>query len=513
MKKLLSLVAALSLLLSLALTTAPALAADEPFVITIMAPFYNEAPPKGSTLAEGKTQPALKALEEATGVSLDITWTPQGDYATKFNTVMAGSDLPMVIALSSGMATNPAFLKYCQNDVFWDLTDKLPKYPTLASVLTDKVHLDVTAVGGRNYMIPSLTEVARVGLIYRADWAEKLGIAPPTTADEVFQMAMRFTTEDPDGDGQNNTIGFAYIDDADKELTYAGFDTLAVALGAPNRFGIVDGVYVPYFETQAYMDTLDFFKDMYDSGYMNQDFALIKGNDKYNPILQETAGFMFTSAVNSAYPGGKYDTLMNEVNPQAKLAYTMLMTNPDGQQVTNSTLSPNGIGGLVIPKASVKTEEELDRILQFFDDAQNEEKPGAKIANLGVEGLHYSVEGGSITISDAQRALRAEDDTTDIFINTIARRLIAPDFGQPRSPADIIRIACYENMPYAVQDASAGKLSADTLSLQSSIATIISDARVKYIMGQIDEAGFTAAVQEWRAQGGDAILAELNAQP
>ncbi len=503
----------IALVLSLLLVI-PALAgfaADAPFTITVMAPFYNDAPPKGSTVAEGKTQPALKALEEATGVSLDIEWAPQGDYATKFNTVMSGSKIPMVIALTSGMAINPAFLKYCQNDVFWDLTDKIAKYPTLSTMLSDPLHLEVTSVGGRNYMLPALTETARVGLIYRADWAEKLGITPPTNADEVFQMARRFTTDDPDGNGQNDTFGFAYIDDADKELIYAGFDTMAVALGAPNKYGTNGGEYVPYFETAQYMDTLNLFKDLYDSGYMNQDFALIKGNDKYNPILQEKAGFMFTTAANSAYPGGKYDTLIKEVNPNAKMAYTLLMTNPEGVQVTNSTLSPSGIGGIVIPKASVKTEEELDRILQFFEDAQDESKPGAKIIALGVEGLHYTINGDKIDISADQKKVRADDGTADIFLQMIPRRLFAPDFGQPRSEADKIKMACNDQKQFAIQDAAAGKLSADTLSLQASIATIISDARVKYIMGQIDAAGFEAAVKDWHAQGGDTILAELNA--
>jgi putative aldouronate transport system substrate-binding protein len=41
---------------------------------------------------------------------------------------------------------------------------------------------------------------------------------------------------------------------------------------------------------------------------------------------------------------------------------------------------------------------------------------------------------------------------------------------------------------------------------------IINDARVKYIMGEIDDKGWQQAMDSWRKSGGDKVLEELNAE-
>jgi len=40
---------------------------------------------------------------------------------------------------------------------------------------------------------------------------------------------------------------------------------------------------------------------------------------------------------------------------------------------------------------------------------------------------------------------------------------------------------------------------------------IISDARVQFIAGQIDEAGWEAAIELWKNQGGTQLMEETNA--
>lgn len=39
---------------------------------------------------------------------------------------------------------------------------------------------------------------------------------------------------------------------------------------------------------------------------------------------------------------------------------------------------------------------------------------------------------------------------------------------------------------------------------------IINDARIKYIVGQIDEAGLQAAFETWKKSGGDDLVKEMN---
>lgn len=507
MKKIL---ACLISLMLLGLMASPTLA-EEPFVITMLAPFYAEEPPVGSTGEEGN--PVLAAVEALCNVDLQITWAPQGDYVSKFNTVMASADQPMIIVATSGLTTNSIFLDYCQQGVFWDLTDEIAAKPLFTDDLTTPYALTVTAVGGRNYLFPFLVSSARVACLYRADWLEALGMEPPTTAAEFFEMARAFTEDDPDGNGVKDTYGFAYIDDADKELTYAGFDTLAVAMGAPNRWGMnEEGKIMPYFTFQAYYDTLNLFKDMYDHGYMNSDFALIKGNDKHLPLAEGKAGTMFTTATNARYPGGKYDTLFENITPTAKIGRQYLLSNPDGTQGINSTLSAGGMGGALLTKSAVKDQETLSRIMDFYETLLSIDG-GAKFLGIGVEDLHYTAEAdGSISISPEQQALRVADGSSELFISIVPRRVVTPDFGQGLTELDRITLEFVANEPYAVPDLSVGKLDPEAMSLDASIAPIISDARVQYIMGQIDQAGFEKAIAEWMEQGGNEIIEMVNAE-
>jgi putative aldouronate transport system substrate-binding protein len=39
---------------------------------------------------------------------------------------------------------------------------------------------------------------------------------------------------------------------------------------------------------------------------------------------------------------------------------------------------------------------------------------------------------------------------------------------------------------------------------------IIGDARIQYIVGQIDDAGFDAAIELWKKTGGDDYIREIN---
>ena len=510
MRKSLSLFLAVVMLLTLA--ALPAAAAEEaPFVITMVAPFFADQPPVGTTGEEGN--PVLEAVEKMCNVDLQITWAPQGDYASKFNTVMASNDQPMVMVVNSGLTKNATYLENCQFGAFWDLTDYIAKRELFTNELTTPYSLTVTAVGGRNYLFPLLVSSARVAMLYRQDWLDKLGISIPTTAKEFYEMAKAFTEKDPDGNGVKDTYGFAYIDDADKELTYAGFDTLAVALGTPNRWGKdKDGKVMPYFTFPQYMDTLNLFKDMYDNGYMNSDFALVKGNDKHLPLGEGKAGAMFTTATNGRHPGGKYDNLFDVITPTAVIGRNYLLADPSGNKVVNSTLAVGGLGGVLLTKAAVKDEATVERIMDFFEKLQAEDG-ACKFLTVGVQDIHYTQgTDGVITISDEQAALRASDGSSEAFISIAPRRVVAPDFGQGRTELDLINLEAVSNEPYAVPDLSVGKFDPDLMNLEASIATIISDARVQYIMGQIDAAGFEKAVSDWMDQGGNDLIAAVNAQ-
>ena len=77
------------------------------------------------------------------------------------------------------------------------------------------------------------------------------------------------------------------------------------------------------------------------------------------------------------------------------------------------------------------------------------------------------------------------------------------DYGAKRN-LEIIE----ENAPYAVADPTLGLTSELYLELGPDLDTLLGDAKVLYIMGQIDRDEYLKRVEQWRAQGGDDIAAD-----
>jgi multiple sugar transport system substrate-binding protein len=59
---------------------------------------------------------------------------------------------------------------------------------------------------GKFYGVP--TSAQTFALFIRKDWREKTGLPQPKSWDDILTLARAFTTQDPDGNGKNDTYGF-----------------------------------------------------------------------------------------------------------------------------------------------------------------------------------------------------------------------------------------------------------------------------------------------------------------
>ena len=498
-------------------TAAPAPAGEPPLVITVMAAFFGDTEPYGTSGVENNQM--IKWMEETFNIDLQITWSPGGDYTEKFNAVMASNNVPMIVTVSSGTTANANYIDMLTSGVFWDMTDFIPQYPNIANKLVTPGAMKATSIGGHNYGIPMIASGARLGVLYRADWADKLGLESPQTIDKFKTMVEAFATQDPDGNGQNDTIGFAYCDDGDGELAYAGFDLINAWMGGPVGWGLTgDNKLMPYYFFDTYFETLDLFAWMYSNGYMNNDFAI--NTDKHGPMRNNITGMMATSATAAA--STDYDNLNGLVGEGVwSLKSEQELYDVNGTRFMSSTQTTTSLGTVLLPRLSVRDEATVRRILQIFNDLF--EGDNEMIMDLGFEGYNYLRDaGGKIMTQDEIIAAKGQD-FWDTMYNRVdewymgwaglcfPRKILAADWGQEFSLGQIITMKAVENEQYVVADLSMGYMGIDETSIMSQIATIISDARVKYIMGQIDKDGFIAARDEWLASGGQAVIDSVNA--
>ena len=498
-------------------TTTAAPAGEPPLVITLMAAFFSDTEPYGTSGVE--INELLKWMEETFNIDLQITWSPGGDYTEKFNAVMASNNVPMVIAVSSGTTANANYIDMLTSGVFWDMTEYIPQYPNIANKLITPGAMKATSIGGHNYGIPMIASGARLGVLYRADWADNLGLESPQTIDKFRTMIEAFATQDPDGNGQNDTIGFAYCDSGDGELSYAGFDLVNAWMGGPVGWGLTDdNKLMPYYFFDSYFDTLDLFAWMYSNGYMNSDFAI--NTDKHGPMRNNITGMMTTSATAAA--SNDYDNLNGLVGEGVwSLKSEQELYDVNGKRFMSSTQTTTSLGTVLLPKLSVRDEATVRRILQFFNDLY--EGDNEMVMDLGFEGYNYLRDASGKVMTQEEIIAARGQDFWDTMYNRMdewymgwaslcfPRKILAADWGQEFSLGQIITMKAVENEQYVVADLSMGYMDIDAMSTMTQIATIISDARVKFIMGQIDKDGFIAARDEWLAAGGQAVIDSVNA--
>ena len=147
-------------------------------------------------------------VEDATGVNLEIEWVLSDVTDEKITLAMANpSTMPMIITHSGSLTGN--IVSAAKAGAFVDLNDYIwdsEKYPNLSQM--NKSVAETLSVDGALIAVPRTRDIGRYGLSYRQDWADAVGITEePKTIDDVYDMLYKFTYDDPDGNGKNDTYG------------------------------------------------------------------------------------------------------------------------------------------------------------------------------------------------------------------------------------------------------------------------------------------------------------------
>lgn len=478
------------------------------YELSFLMPTYKEQPPS-------MTNGVVDRLEALTGTELDITWVPDATYAEKYSLLQVSGDLPKVTYLPKKLLRSGVWINAARNGVFWEIpAAKIQSFENLNAAIEPATYRDA-AINGKLYGVPKSSWSALNGVFYRSDWLKNLGLEPPETLEQIYRVAKAFTERDPDGNGKNDTYGFSYIDDGENETAWAGFDAFVVAAGGYNKWGIENGKMIPYFDTPEYIAAMNLLRRMYAEDLMNADFALVKGNQKYNAFNQGKVGVIYNYYTNL---GGKFNDLLATENTAIEDAREVVDIVGALKDVNGEYTQPGSypVSALfAINKEKVKNEADLDKVLAFFDASADFDGEYRKIIEWGMQGDHYSeiVDGKPVRDEDQNRRYDSEvKEFTAIFrINP----LLYPDWRETKSNPMVAygyekRI---ENNDSTVPNPATAYLSLSDTYIEKgkSIQTIISDARVKYIMGVIDEAGFKAEVAKWYRQGGSDIIAEMEA--
>lgn len=451
----------------------------KPLKISIMLPQYTTEPLKPDS-------PGVLKIEEYTGVDLDLNWVHGEAYNDKLSATMASGGLPQVITVLDNK--DGTIVNGVQSGMFWEIGPYIKDYPNLNKI-KQEVFTNIS-VDGKVYGLPRSRPISRPGVIFRKDWLDALKLKVPENIDDIYTILKAFTTQDPDDNGKADTFGWS--------TNQYNFDTLAILFGAPNGWGVKDGKIIPGFKTPEYLEAMKFEKKLYDEKLINQDF-LIVGDGFLNYMNQGKSGMLLVEmdAVNSAL----FNDLKN-LDPKAELDIASPIGGPHG----TFTVGGQGFGGVVMfPKISVKTEEELKAILQFYDKLGDETIQD--MTKYGIEGRTYTMENGVPNV---------DADLYSKEINPLNQAMVQFGLFDPKLgdlPMTVKwKDLIVENEKYAVYDPTVPLISKTFTEKGAQLQTEIEDARNKFLLGSLDEAGWNAAIEAWSGKGGSQIEEEYTAE-
>ncbi|MGI5899763.1 MAG: hypothetical protein ACOX8S_07560 [Christensenellales bacterium] len=434
----------------------------------------------------------LNALEELVNADIHLLPTPDKSYDEKFNAMLAGGTLPDVVFVNSW--TTDSMKMALEAGAFWEIGPYLEQFENLSQA--DSETLRFASVDGKIYGLHRDRQVGRLGFAYRKDWAENLGFSAPATIEEVYDMCYAFATQDPDGNGQADSLGFV------EQSSLGAMKTMMIWFGAPNEYGVDEnGNFFRDCDTQEWINCLDFYRKMFANGVINEDF--VTASSRNNLMRGGLAGAM-VGIIDDAV--GFEDTI-RDIQPDVKIDIIGWIDCGAGIE-PRSAAENNGFKAYYgFPTTNTKTEERLLDLLGVFDKLNTFESNN--LLTHGVEDLHYSINAdGLVTKTDEQKDAK---DNTGGDLGQLQTFKFTVNPALPLLQDEVRTLGSQlidENTARAVFNKNVGLVSETAIKNGKDLDNIIKDAMVKYIMGQIDLDGLKAAVADWHARGGDAVLAE-----
>lgn len=439
----------------------------------------------------------IEEINNRLGIELTVEIVPEGS-TEKVNVAMASGDFPDVV---TGALGTSATQQWIDDGMVIALDGYAETYPNIKTWLDN---YSWSATNGSYYGIPFVTQydVANTLIVMRQDWLDKLGLSYPETLEDMKEVLNAFTFDDPDGDGQDNTYGYTAEKLSDASTT--PFDWVFFAYGlkyADYALDENDNV-IPWFEDPSFIPSMEYIKELWDSGVIDPELMLNDTSKKEEKFYQGKTGSMKAPLYRHVT---RHENGVRELYPDASISYGLSPKGPDGSY----GLSKQAKGGMLTCITTAC--KNPDKAAEFIDFMISEE--GNNLLRLGIEGIHYTMDGDQIVFNEEERAKDA------FSANGWAHALAWGSFYWPLDcnyiPAtDPDRERAQESVELATQCQVKNLVELKT-AVEIEKASVVDDIFVQYfndmLQGKIGiEEGTQKLCADWRSQGGDEILEAVN---
>ncbi|NEB74480.1 extracellular solute-binding protein [Streptomyces sp. SID14478] len=424
------------------------------------------------------------ALNKALGVEIEFTVVPDADFRTKMATLMAGDDLPDIIAIGGGytLPREAQFVKSRCADLTEYLSgDAAKDYPHLAAIPTYAWD-GMGRIAGRIYGIPVERPKPQDTLFLNQEAFAKAGFEQGMSAADFAKAAKSATGHRTWGLGASTT-------------SYFGYKTHAIWHGTPNEWRI-KGSQAEYFAgTDEFKSALEYMAKLRASGAYYPEATSVSQVDLKNQFYNGTALSM---------TDGFGATISNAQG--IKGAYTLDVAQPyvvgGGRQQYQQS---RGIFGYTaLKKASKDRIKLLLRVLDWLASPFGSQE--FELLHYGIEGTHFKRDKDNNPIATELGILESKDNLPLVKVSDAPQPLYYPGF------ADLTkRVHAWQQkvVPMMVPNDRWG-LQSDTFNRQgATLDQIINDGVTAVVTGRKKVSDWDGIYKKWLAQGGRKALDEF----
>lgn len=435
-------------------------------------------------------------LEKRLNVTWNVTYAVgNANYSEKVATLLASGDLPDLFRLNTGIA--PSLLQAIQQGAFTDLTpyltgSALNEYPNLArfpALLWQNV-----AINGKIYGVPRPFGFTGGTLLYRKDWAQKVGVPNPKNANDFFKLMQGFTKGDPDGNKSADTWGMGFA--ATGIATHPFFMNM---FNVPNQWRVETNGSLTYFlQTNEYKAAVAFMTKMFAAGLFYPNSLTYTGLQIKQAFTAGKIG-SFNDGFSTLYD---QRTKIKTLNPNADVGILVpFAANPGGK--ANYWTSRGFLGFTGIPSSVGSNADRVKELLHILDYlAAPTFSLEANFLTLGIDGWDNKM---------GSQGVKALTPTGTNEIGNLTNLMSGPlVYYYPSEPplAPVAQEYTRRLLAIGVYNPVDSLVSPTAMKQQATLDTLINDRILRIVRGIDPQSALNDLIKQWMAQGGTQIAHE-----
>lgn len=406
------------------------------------------------------------------------------EYNAKLQVTLAGGELPDIVQLRDEVPNLPDILERKFQDLTEYLSgDAIGEYPSLANLPTNSWR--GAMYGGRIYGIRFPQHPGGTYLQTRADLLDKRGLSGDVSNfDELRELFQALTEPKRNTWASGHPDAVLYLV---KEMT-----------GAPNEWSEENGKFTSAYESEETRKAISAVATLWKDGAFHPD-SYVGASRRLPWFAAGTTATLSSGSASWQSIAVQYSSTVAGLKLGAIAPPKFDGGGPAVQHLSRGYFTLTGL-----KKAPDDQIKKLLRVLNFFASPFGTEE--YTFLNYGIEGTHYSFEGG-----EPIRSQKAESELRVPYYYAASPPPVIYVPGMSDVSTDVFNFT-KQVCPDGVQPATVGLTSETDLkkgpALKKKLATVTDDI----IQGRKDISVWEEAVNDWKKNGGDAIRREYEAE-